>query len=1749
MADIRNIRDDAANVTETMTFGVHINRIKQAIQDSKGMAPPDKLLAHADITSEFFAPWYLKARKIDRDALKDLYSRRWLLQGQLDKLFGQLETDIRNFAEPLLKKALKEQLNVELDVRVAELRLYVPSHIIFGIDRGADHFKQMTLLDAALHNFEAEPAAFRDGSGVFTRDAQNTPLRHAMSVAQFVTLCRTLDLGALYQTHLKGILTPASAAARMDLQRKSVACDKAAFKLAALLARLKDDISAHGFGALLKVHDGEPDNLWYGAPMQCHRLSLMGFRLSGIVLFSAVAAPSALKQAIDALTPEELKFWSEWSDRIPVLPGQEYELFKLIKAFFANGPKGLSEELARKDDSHRQNRLAGRLIAYIPGDPQHPIKEYDSFTDFMATLVSQLRGIEYQQFFSRFVEQKDKGAFFTRVNERLKTFKWVERKPLDMGPWWRETSIENANPEPLTHVIAGNVWSGLFTARRDKAIADARRIAVPTGDEDAQTRWKRLTGYLDIAWNVFNFAAMLVPGVGEAMLGLMVAQLVEELAEGFEDWSKGDREEAAGHISSVLINGAQLALLGAGHVLPTGAALSIKPSSFVDNLEAVELSDGKSSLWNPDLTPYERQVPLPTDARPNELGLFQHDGDTVLALESKHYALKDDPGSHAHRFRHPSRNNAYGPRAKHNGAGTWITELDQPQQWDDAKVWRRLGASFEDLPSARQEQVRSVSGIDHHRLRRLHVEQESPPPLLADTLRRFKVYDEAEALGPQILQNKVPESLEVFLPTFVTELRGWPQSRAVELFDGEAYTGTSVRYGHGAADTQTIKVTRAQLRSGKLLERVLDSLDEDEITAILGNQVSALRTERLTALQSRLAMHAGRQVSRLFESLYKAGEVSVDARQVLLQREYPAMPGTVARDVLKQSSAEDLAFIDQKSRLPLQVKALAKRAMAEVRTARAYEGLYLETLANADTERLALHSIAALPGWSSTVRIEVRELSVMGKLRDSVGPPDAPNRKVLVLNEEGKFEARDHRDQHLRGADDFYTAVLHALPDAERKALGFEIIEGARLKETVQKRPLAHEKLSSILDDYPILKPAYDPSVMQLRGGMWGYRFNPSPATIRYRASCLYPQFTDADLDELMSRFSASGRLEQQIRALEDEFDAFNRVMNRWVNQSGEAPRFSRSGLSEFESRNQIYKTLRQCWQRTGPRGVEVTGEAHSQALDLSVMDLGKHLESMPVLSANFDHVTSVNLAGNGLRDSQSTFLHHFRQVRQLDLRNNRMTRLPLTIGAMGHLTSLLLSNNRIVLTIEAVNNLRGLTQMRSLSLTGNPLGLLPDISRMRHLVMLQMSNTGVNTWPTGLFLHVRPRHFFLDLRECPISLIPDVAPGSFRAELLARTQISLAPRWMSAETLGQLKLYVESVGLDPERPLAALGPLDSINWSAGLSEQQWQTLQPVWDNLEDEFGSFPFFEKLHQLTKTADFQATNTTYRASLGARVWRMVQAMAEDAGLRGKIFAEAVAPTECVDGLTQWFNAMGIEVMIHEAYQLQNPELVKAGLVRLARGKTRLQQIDAIARRHISERLAAGETYRRVNAEGQVTGTIDEVEVHLAFMTDLAERLNLPWQARGMQFRKIAGVTRSMIETACQRVLALEEGDLLRDAIAELPFWKAYAEGSNRQLFNVFRRKLEALTDFKMAMDERAAGIDLTPEAREGLKERIRVLASELGKPESAFAPGQVLSDETFDSEYKSVLDEMDQLLKKLTQDAMDWARLDKDDAPFA
>ncbi|MHC8364194.1 NEL-type E3 ubiquitin ligase domain-containing protein [Pseudomonas sp. LS2P72] len=551
--------------------------------------------------------------------------------------------------------------------------------------------------------------------------------------------------------------------------------------------------------------------------------------------------------------------------------------------------------------------------------------------------------------------------------------------------------------------------------------------------------------------------------------------------------------------------------------------------------------------------------------------------------------------------------------------------------------------------------------------------------------------------------------------------------------------------------------------------------------------------------------------------------------------------------------------------------------------------------------------------------------------------------------------------------------------------------------------------------------------------------------------------------------------------------------------------------------------------------------------LDLSNLDLSPHIDSLPKLAANFDHVTRLELSNTGLSNIEHPVLQSFRKVRALHLARNSLTALPSSLAEMPHLRELDLTSNRIVLNIVDQQRLKNMTLLTSLKLGENPLGLLPNVGRMPDLHTLMLANTGATTWPPGLFERPRFRHFHLDLRRNVLTHIPPVTPGTWHAEMLGRTWLSREPEWMSAENLERLKDYVRSVGMDPERPYPPLGVITSIQWEEGLTRPQWVEKQYVWNEVEDEFNSTDFFEEINALTLSADFTASKA-YRADLTAKVWRMLDTMAESAPLREQFFREANVRSNCVDGATQLFNVMGMEVLVHEALALGNSGLIEAELVNLAKGKSRLDELERIARRHIEAREAAGERFRREDAARNVTGTIDEVEVHLAFMTDLAERLDLPWQARGMQFRKIAGVTSEMIEDAYERILGLEEGDLLRNSIAEQPFWKSFVERSNRARFRAIDRKTIATTEFKVALDERANSATLSLEEKAGLKERIRVLAAELGEPESAFAPGQIMTDEAYIQALETIKAEREALLLQLTQEAMDRAKLNRVEIPF-
>ncbi|WP_327440464.1 dermonecrotic toxin domain-containing protein [Pseudomonas donghuensis] len=62
-----------------------------------------------------------------------------------------------------------------------------------------------------------------------------------------------------------------------------------------------------------------------------------------------------------------------------------------------------------RDDSH--------CVAFVPGHPQHPLKEYPNRRHFLASLQRELESVEFQAFFERFIPVRHHSAFWAGLHD------------------------------------------------------------------------------------------------------------------------------------------------------------------------------------------------------------------------------------------------------------------------------------------------------------------------------------------------------------------------------------------------------------------------------------------------------------------------------------------------------------------------------------------------------------------------------------------------------------------------------------------------------------------------------------------------------------------------------------------------------------------------------------------------------------------------------------------------------------------------------------------------------------------------------------------------------------------------------------------------------------------------------------------------------------------------------------------------------------------------------------------------------------------------------------------------------------------------------------------------------------------------------------------------------------------------------------------------------------------------------------
>ena len=373
-----------------------------------------------------------------------------------------------------------------------------------------------------------------------------------------------------------------------------------------------------------------------------------------------------------------------------------------------------------------------------------------------------------------------------------------------------------------------------------------------------------------------------------------------------------------------------------------------------------------------------------------------------------------------------------------NGKGAWLTATDRPLTWDRSTLLRRLGPPADTLSETRLERAHRISGTDDAALRKLHMDRQPPPPLLADTLKRVEIdqqlqdfIDQMNSDDPAQYQKADPQT-QLWL---LSQTGLWPEAKTLRFLNAK---GETVWEHKGQENAAVAQIHEAQMKNGDLLKTLLETLDESERKILLEEEFGTPATQlhvRAAKLRKQLARQAQAKRVALFDSRYRGLETTDDPRLQKIIDSTPGLPTSAAHEVLFGASRPRLA--GHGSRQPASAPGASAHAGRRIRCriSRAYEGLYMDALESNDTQRLALHSLEKLPGWSPQVRLEVRRLQPhRHTCGTAIGPLHAPIERTLVRTDRRRLCARKRQGHAVRRNRPLYRRAPGIARRAARRA-------------------------------------------------------------------------------------------------------------------------------------------------------------------------------------------------------------------------------------------------------------------------------------------------------------------------------------------------------------------------------------------------------------------------------------------------------------------------------------------------------------------------------------------------------------------------------------------------------------------------------------------------------------------------------------------------------------------------------------------
>ena len=1061
-----------------------------------------------------------------------------------------------------------------------------------------------------------------------------------------------------------------------------------------------------------------------------------------------------------------------------------------------------------------------------------------------------------------------------------------------------------------------------------------------------------------------------------------------------------------------------------------------------DLMSAQRSPDGYVSPLDNSLAQYEQRIMLPTDLLPNTQGLYEYQGQQLVPLYGSLYPVIFDNTLLKWRLKHPQKVGVQTPRLEHNGLGAWRLSSENPMTWDDHRLFYRLGAQDYNVDQPTAARILRITDTPPRALRRVHSNNLPPPPLLADTSKRFRIERDIEhfiqAMTTYSAKGNARPALQLLL---ACALPAWPSSHVLQVVDRD---GQLIR-SYPAANAGAPNIIRMSFEQSRGADPLNAIAANDSVARALLDELPESLEERLFKLGKEIAEHAHRERTQLFDNLYAQSEGNgTTALQQRLRRHYPSLPGSALDAMLEQASPGELKQLHEHDQVGLRLAEQARLSTNDVRLNRAFEGLYLRTLGNPDSETIILHLLKSAAGWPANTRLDIHQVDANGQLLSSAGHLDGTARKVLA-KVDGRYRAYDEQGQPLGDtAEDLLGALSQVLDGVELSALQNSIAESALNQRIAIKALLDIPHIPYWLQPPMALDTSFTAYPFSL-SNLWPFSSH-QPVDLVSKVLELYPSLNRAAAHDLiddlgMSEPAALIELERR----KAEYQALDHGLTVWADAPHANDTDDPVGLN-LGRRRFVAQQIRRAWRReTGAPYQNGLFDAHHLVLQLDGNDLPD--PDFILGTRGFEHIESLRLMADEFPATGHAFLSKFTNLKYLQV-DCMLTELPTSITDMTQLEHLDLSFNDIRLTVEARERLRSMTRLEELHLDGNLLELTPDVSTMTRLRTLSLRGTRITQWPIGA--EQRDNMHALLLQDNYITHVPPVLYTDARMRLTNRNTY-LHGNDLSPDTWRRLDEYRQSTGIrlggaarGPHHAPAAPHEIDQ--WLAGVPQTEHPKRKQLWEQLRanESVRADDVFEVLRDLPNTYAYSASSES-RQALTARVWTLLLAMADSTELRNNVCLNTYGAGDCGDSVLLAFTKMELELRIHQAKVKSRTYESDRALLKLATGRFYLNQLDEFSARFIERReMAALE--------------VDPAEVTIYLRAQLADEFDLPFHPLELLYTVDTYVTDAVLDEARTELRRLGASPALQEWLLMEGFWIEYLTRSHPEPFSTVRDSIK-------------------------------------------------------------------------------------------